>query len=475
MTTNFCQALYENLLRNPEQVCLVWPQPAGPPRRYTGQELLRAVAGFRQQLAAQGVRSGAAVLVAVPVSLELVAALLGVMAHGAIPVLPPAAVSPWQLVKLLRYHQIRTAAVSEAAARRYGWLLRLVGVRALRPSSVTASLTFLEQPVAVPADQAALVSHSSGSTGQAKAIRRSHRVLTAQHTVLKAVFPPWLGQRDFPLFPNVLLHNLAVGAVSILPDIPWGQLSQFRPEKVVQQLQDEQVETLTGNVFYFRSLGRLLSQQRQALPHVKAVGIGGSPVPEWLLQSLKICFPHATIYGIYGSSEAEPIAVRAAEDASASPRAGYYVGPVVAGLDCQLRPCGQLLLPEGRTVEAGEILVRGAHVAAAGWLATGDFGYFDEQNHLWLTGRQGNAEVVRGVQHYQVEHVLQHLSGVEQVAAKPYGQGFAVYVQGAATEAAVRAALEAEFPPGLCAHVHFRAHLPLDNRHLSKVRYAALR
>ena len=74
-------------------------------------------------------------------------------------------------------------------------------------------------------NQPALIAHTSGSTGQPKQIVRTHAVLSAQHAVLKAVFPPWPGQQDFPLFPNVLLHNLASGAASILPKVPWGNFT----------------------------------------------------------------------------------------------------------------------------------------------------------------------------------------------------------------------------------------------------------
>ncbi|MBG8555639.1 AMP-binding protein [Hymenobacter guriensis] len=475
MLSNFCHTIYENLRQHPGQACLVWPQPAGPARPYTGADILARTEAFRRQLTNAQVLPGQAVLIAVPVSVELVAALLGTMAHGAVPVLPPAGAGPLALLGLLRRHSIRQAAVGRALAGRYGWLLRLTGVQPLVPDLSTNPAVDVQPPMAVPPDQPALVSHSSGSTGQSKAIRRSHRVLTAQHEVLKQVFPPWPGQRDFPLFPNVLLHNLAVGAVSILPDVPWGRLADFDAARVARQLHSEGVETLTGNVFYFTHLSAFLRSQNHPLLRVRAVGVGGSPVPEKLLTELQKCFPHATIHGIYGSSEAEPIAVRTAGTSPAPPRNGYYAGPVVAGLECRLRKIGQLQLPNGQAYDVGEILVSGPHVAADNWLATGDFGYFDERQHLWLTGRQGNETLVQGVQHYQVEHVLQHLPGVERVAARAQGSGFAVFVQGRVVEETIRAALEAQFPPGLCRQVHFRAQLPVDARHLSKIRYAALR
>jgi acyl-CoA synthetase (AMP-forming)/AMP-acid ligase II len=245
---------------------------------------------------------------------------------------------------------------------------------------------------------------------------------------------------------------------------------------VVRQLQASKAETLTGNVFYFSALCRYLEQHPTALPAVRAVGVGGSPVPESLLQRLRACFTGAAVYVIYGSSEAEPIAVRQAT-AATDPRGGYCVGPVQAGLSCQLRPLGQVQLPDGSRYEVGEVCVQGPHVAAepGTWLPTGDFGYFDVQGLLWLTSRLGNEALHQGVQHYQVEHVLYGVPGVSRVAARATATGFDVYFEGPATETAIRATLSEHFPAGLCNRILRRPHLPVDGRHLSKILYEQLR
>ena len=166
--------------------------------------------------------------------------------------------------------------------------------------------------------------------------------------MLKEIFPPWPGQRDFPLFPNVLLHNLAAGTTSVLPALPWADLAAFSPARIARQLLTQAVETLTGNVFYFQRLLPVLQEQPGGFPLVRAVGIGGSPVPEWLPHALQIVFPNATIYLIYGSSEAEPIAVRPVTGAgqnptqnpAQNPALGYAVGPVHPSLELHLEPLG---------------------------------------------------------------------------------------------------------------------------------------
>lgn len=482
MSANFYAHIAATLRAQPAATLLTWPAltlaEAGsehvPSLYNSGAEIAAAVAAVRQRLTAAGVQPGQRVLLLVPVSFELIGALLGVLAHGAVAVLPPAKSSPAQLLQLARHGQVAAVVLASAPVIGLRLLGRLFGLKLLGAHTLAGDF-FELPPTAVPPDQPALITHTSGSTGQPKQIVRTHAVLSAQHAVLKAIFPPWPGQQDFPLFPNVLLHNLAVGAASVLPKVPWGNFADFYPPLVVEQLLDFEVQTLTGNVFYFQKLLPELRQQPGGFPAVRALGVGGSPVPEWLGQELQAVFPQATIYVIYGSSEAEPIAVRPLSIAAENPALGYAVGLVHPSLELHLETLGKLELPNGERRPVGEIQVRGPHVAstaAGGWLRTGDFGYFAADGQLYLTGRSGNESLRHGVQHYQVEHVLQHLPGVRRVAARPVAAGFAVYVQGEATEAAVRAALARHFPAAVCAEVHFRAELPVDHRHHSKIRYA---
>ncbi len=517
MHPNFAERLFAELRRQPAREVLRWPaaRPGAAPASVSGAALLARVQAWQQALESSGpVPVGAPVLLAHPGSPELVAALLAVLGLGAVPVLPPAGASASVIYRLLKAEGIRLAVVAPGTRRRLGWLGRLLGCRCVAAAAAAdyeATPTTRPPALATPTlrpvslEQPALISHSSGSaSGRPAAVRRSHRVLQAQHEALRRQFPPWAGQRDFPLFPNVILHNLAVGALSIVPDLPLGRLAQLDPARIAAQLAAERVETLTGNVFYFARLVAHLQLHPAVFPAVRALGIGGSPVPESLLAAVQRCFPRATCHVIYGASEAEPIAVRTVAGPAPDPRLGYCVGQPHAGLKISLRqprPVWQpaarpeLVAAEGRpqaargpaffaaledelpSYQAGEILVRGPHVAAPNgpetWLATGDFGYFDAAGQLWLTGRRGAAQPVRGVGHYQLEHHLRHLPGVAQVAALPRADGaaFDVFFVGMTTAEGLRAATEAAFGPGLLGRVQQRDQLPLDGRHFSKLRY----
>ena len=500
---NFAERLFAALQRQPEQEVLRWPtgRSGAAPTSLSGAALLARVVAWQQALEATGpLPLGAPVLLAHPSSPELVAALLAVLGLGGVPVLPPAGAGLSTLYHLLQAEGITRLVVARGTRQRLGWLGRLVGCRCVAaPAETEVTPTLKPMPVLRPVcpEQPALLSHSSGSlSGQPTAVRRSHRVLQAQHEALRTQFPPWAGQRDFPLFPNVILHNLAVGTCSIVPDLPGGHLGQLDPARLAAQLLTERVETLTGNVFYFEQLLAHLAQHPATFPRVRALGVGGSPVPEGLLVALRRCFPRAACHVIYGASEAEPIAVRTVGGPALDPRRGYCVGRPHADLAIRLHqaqpvwqpgapvldlgpPQGPLATDAPHPYQAGELLVRGPHVAqpAGAWLATGDVGYFDDAGQLWLTGRRGAAALVRGVGHYQLEHYLRQLPGVTQVAALPCADGtaFDVWVAGDISAAAVLATSEAAFGPGLVARVVLRARLPVDGRHLSKIRYDLLR
>ena len=474
---NYYRFIDQTLRRTPDKVCLIWPEGSGPAQEITGRMLLSQVAAYRALLHRSGVGPGDAVLLASPVSRPIITLLLAIMAHGAIPVLPPASATIPTLLRLLFRHRVRGLVLARKLPVVAGWLLRLRGIRLIPVRDIAPDASGAwALPTAVSPDQPALISHSSGSTGIPKAIRRSHRVLTAQHNALEHAFPAWSGQRDLPLFPNILLHNLATGTTSILPDLAGFRLTALQPEVIIRQITSQQAGTMTGNVFYFRQLLACLHSHPQIFPAVRAIGIGGSPVPDNLCLALKPFFPEATIYIIYGSSEAEPITVRAVHDDMPDPAMGYNVGTIHPAIAVKIDPMGQINGPAGETCTVGEILVRGAHVAApAGtWLATGDFGYLRNDRSLILTGRKGNETIRSGVQHYQIEHVLYHVPGVDRVAARSTAAGFTVFVEGTASADTLRHALQLNFPDTTADRILFRDSLPVDDRHQSKIRYEQL-
>lgn len=473
---NFYNYIHSTLIKEGNDELIVWPQQAlNKASSHTNKDLIQSISNYRQQLLQKNVRRGETVLLAMPVSIAAIYALLAIQSIGAIPVLPPAKPGLLMLISVIRKQKIKTVITEKNTGKLFSLALKCAGIQYMQLNN-KGSGTALWEPVLVPAEQAALITHSSGSTGKPKAIYRSHGVLSAQHLVLKNVFPPWPKQRDFPLFPNIILHNLAAGVTSILPSVPGFQIEHFNPATIVEQLHCQQIQTLTGNVFYFKKIIEHLKKNPLSFPLIKAVGIGGSPVHESLAHSLRQCFTNADCYIIYGSSEAEPISVRKVNNTAEHPLNGYAVGKPYEGLCVRVNATTEIQTANA-IYAAGEIEVKGAHVATAekdGWLKTGDVGYLNSNNHLYLTARKGNERPHKAVQHYQAEHLLLQQKGVEKAAVLSASAGFIVFIEGIVTKQEIRDTLNNNLPPGIIKDVRFKTRIPVDARHHSKILYNKL-
>lgn len=457
---NFCELLFP-----------FWREPAKAaelalsygPREYTHLQLSQRVSAIARTL-----KAGERYL---PGDSDLDAALtmaLGCMHAGAVAVFPPAGLSPWALGALLQKQKINAFICTKPPKM----ILRLISLLSGRPI-LRVNLDEkapLMAPSSPPGEGLALVSYSSGSTGNPTPKYRSHASLIAQHLAIKKAFPPYSGQRDSPLFPNVLLHNLAVGVPTFLSPAAGKNLLEFEPEQAWHWLIEKRITSLTANRYFIERLHFWAQSLRKQAPELRDVGLGGSPIPEKSLAAARALFPNARIFVIYGATEAEPIALREWKE-SYPPEAGYAVGKPVEEIELRLDDCQSVRSPWGPK-QAGAISLRGVHVNApkGQWLATGDYGYLHE-DQLFLTGRAGNHQVHDGWMHYQLEHALINHPAIEQAAAIAREDSFQLYYQGALDLASCRSLL----PPD-CAGLKISKgrQLPVDPRHFSKVLYRKL-
>lgn len=444
-------------------------------QRHTAKELIQGIAACQHSLAENGIVAGQKIALLFPVGIQFVHGFIGAMAYGAIPVLAPSGATILQLLGLMRKQRIKIALTAVQVPLFIRSILGCFGIKVIVVEDKGSQHTTFEVNPVAP-NQAAFITHSSGSTCDFKVIARSHQILTAQHLAIKQSFPPFEGQRDFPLFPNILLHNLAIGVPSILPALPRFQLLNMEADTIIEQLIKEEINTLTGNLYYFRKLYTALKKQGKSISTVKALGIGGSPIPNQFAYALKEVFPDASIYIIYGSTEAEPISMQLVEQGIDQPEKGYLVGSFHPAITWRIVPQYRLII-NGQAIDAGEVEVQGEHVVPAvdGWLQTGDIGYVDDAGKLYLTARKGNEQVYNGFQHYQVEHLLQHELGIHPVAAVASDQGFAIYVEQVSSIDKIKEHLAKRITSLAINNVICIPKLPVDTRHYSKIRYTTLK
>lgn len=388
------------------------------------QRIDRTALGLRRLGLAPGDRA----IVMIPMSIDLYVAMLAVLELGAVAVF----VDPW-----IGRRQIASFA---AFASPRAWLgiprshlLRLMDAPLrLIPFTVTTgwrvgplpgrrTLAELEKTEGdgevhpVDRDDPALITFTSGSSGEPKGANRTHRFLLAQHEALAAEFPAEEGDVDMPMFPVFALNNLASGVPSVVPAMDFRRVDRVDAGRVLAQMRRHGVTTCTASPPFFDRLAAELGRGGTR-PAVRRILTGGAPVSDAQLRDWRRAFPETEILVVYGSTEAEPVAHLSAEERlSASQSPGFCVGRPserVRAKVVRIHDGPIELGSEGWTGwdlpagEIGELVVSGDHVCrdyyqnprairenkiadpdGVIWHRMGDTGSFDSEGRFWIAGR----------------------------------------------------------------------------------------
>ena len=383
----------------------------------------RLAAGLR----AQGLRSGDRVVVLLPVDEDLYALALALLSCGMVTVLIDPAVGLLRLDRALR--QTRPSAViSTTAFFRLRWIwptLWQIPHKICRGGSGLGLRSYdvlldpatedLDQPTEASGpsspDDTALLTFTSGSTGQAKAVERAHRTLLSQHHALRQHLPYQTKAVVLTEFPVVVLHNLACGVETVL--------AHSDPKVRLEQIRRRGVTTLCAAPAFLEELAEEVEADGGGGESVREIFVGGAPVSPGLCRQLLEAFPNAQGRIVYGSTEVEPIASISFDEAMDAEGEGYVVGQAVPGIEVTLgdpKFSNENSLSDGAQKvrgDLGEVWVRGARVARSyagrtqdpqrspirdaeglSWFRTGDLARFDDLGRLWLLGRVGD-EVCR--------------------------------------------------------------------------------
>lgn len=523
---NFASLVLRHADTNPSRTALILPQEWDDSGATVSESIAygplgRRVAAFSRGFEKAGWIRGDRVVVMIPLSIDLYAFVLALMASGMTPVLIDAGMGVRKVLQAIDTAKPR-AIVSVGALLKYRWVLPPLwplqkyardcsgfGLRPLGTLLATPDPSF--SPVDCEDDEAALITFTSGTTGRPKGADRTHRLLTEQHLALDANFPSEPGEVDLPCFPVVALHDLACGNTAALPPVDLRQPADVNPKAVIAYARKIGATTLSGAPAYVSRIADELCESRQTLPSIRAVYVGGAPVSRKLASRVSEAFPDADCQIIYGSTEAEPIAHVSMDEATKAVGDGHIVGPAVEQVNLvlatlargpiELGPNGldEFRCPQG---ELGEVLVAGRHVvrryvddqvataankifASDGtvWHRTGDLGRLDEHGRLWLTGRVDDAIQSRGrtLQPFPIEEQINALDGVVRSALVEHsgsdGGEVAIQTSPGSRKAAVVKRVEGLLTDLELGQLPVRTVklIPVDRRHNSKIDRPALR
>ncbi|TAF99722.1 MAG: hypothetical protein EAZ44_10025 [Cytophagia bacterium] len=267
----------------------------------------------------------------------------------------------------------------------------------------------------------ALITFTTGSTDLPKGAIRTHGILYAQLKALSNKINPEKNEINMTSLPIMLFINLAAGITSVIPKAKLRRLHLLKPPKILAQMSVYKINSLIASPFFIKKIAEYVIDNQIGTSQIKKVFTGGAPIFTQEAQLYLKAFPKAIIQIVYGSTEAEPISSILAQDISTNQSENIYttqglsVGKIDINANVKILSLGNnsltindlqdfkknSLLP----YQVGEIIVSGHHVSkhyfnnplaekqnkiwidGVCWHLTGDSGYIDDNNFLFLTGR----------------------------------------------------------------------------------------
>ncbi len=480
-------------------------EPGGPALIHDGRsvsydELLNEVRKTAGGLRARRIGKGDAVLVLLPMSIELYTAVLALFYLGAVPVFLDAWSGRRRLAACLKVVPCKALIGSEKILW-LSWLfapLRRIAIRTT-PRSLSRG-NAVGEPAEVDADDTALVTFTTGSTGSPKAADRTHRFLKAQLNALRPILPKGRNM-SFTSLPIVVLLQLAMGKPTVLPPARYRMKRPRSIRHLTEAIRRHEIADLVVSP----SVMALLADE-PSLPSVRHIITGGGPVFPDLARRIVAAFPRAQATIVFGSTEAEPISHIPASDVAAADAyvmqaLGLPVGPPDPSAAVRIIPWHDNAIPDMQALDfsrlclhpgtAGEIVVSGAHVLAhyvnnpeaeadnkirvdgSTWHRTGDVGRMDQEGRLHFLGRCQEMIYLsdRTIFPVIVADSLTAVPGISGAALFQKGDGIVVILEAASPPPSVRiAGILAGF--GIARpRVVITGSLPRDPRHRTKVDY----
>ncbi|MEE2664916.1 MAG: AMP-binding protein [Myxococcota bacterium] len=417
LSMNLVELIREPVRRVPERTAL----------RVAGQEMTygqvgEAVERCAAHLCQRGVGPGDSVALLDDCSPLLLAAILGAARIGAAAVPIHVELQLEELAEVLRGSDCGSLGIAGEPYREK--LSAALGRPALGVGDLLDTRPELETPaVCGDLDQLCVKLLTSGTTGLPKPIGFSHRTFTPRMSGFAGAFDadaPYA--RSLLCVPGVHIGGLGGLLVGLAGGNTLVIMQRFKAGEWLQQVERQRINM----VFLVPTmLRRILDHpdfDATDLSSLRAVSYGAAAAPVEMVEEMIRRFPDGVAFSnVYGQTETTGAITsfgprdHVLDDAGHLRRAGS-VGKLVPGVEHRLvDPESQRDVPPG---EVGELWVRSAFNAVAGWNRTGDLIRIDEQGYLYPVGRLSDT-INRGGEKFgpvEIESALRRHPGVADVA-----------------------------------------------------------
>lgn len=260
----------------------------------------------------------------------------------------------------------------------------------------------------------AIITFTSGSTGIPKTIVRTHQFLLNQYNIISSTLNYQSLTVDLGFLPIFTLANIATGITTVIPNTSLKNMGKINAKNIVKQIEKFKVNSMTVSPVVLSQILEYAHKYKIKLKSLKTIHIGGGPVFPSMLPYINEF--DANVYIVYGSSEAEPISIISWEKMLSLRNKitlgyGLPVGKIINDISLKIInddiPLLNTTLDTKSSFKVGEIIVTGdnvlkgyykgvgdkenkINVKGVIWHRTGDCGYIDDNNILWLLGRKNS-------------------------------------------------------------------------------------
>jgi acyl-coenzyme A synthetase/AMP-(fatty) acid ligase len=388
LTTNCVQLFLAQSRQHPDRPA-IW-EPSGATVSFAA--LAQQAAAVQAGLRAAGVGPGDEVLLFGRLGARLYAAVVAILAAGATVLF----VEPWMPLPRIAH----VVAARRPKAFVADWLGRLWGLRSAAIRAVPRWISLRSLATSggadldvegVAAEQAGIITFTSGSTGRPKGVVRPHGYLDASLKILDGnLHISRHPGADLCIFANFTLVNLGLGKPTLLLGPDWSERTLRRVAALAGELAPS---SLTCGPAFLTALLASGAAPRS----LRNIHVGGALTDCALFEQAFAAWPEADVEHVYGSTEAEPVAVGSAREAVARSRAAgrhqaLWIGRTIPEISARhesdgLWVAGPNVCPA--YVMADDADARNKRRDAEGrlWHAMGDRLERDPDGSLWYAGR----------------------------------------------------------------------------------------
>ncbi len=280
--------------------------------------------------------------------------------------------------------------------------------------------------VDIEPDDAAAILYTSGTTGQPKGVVLTHRNLVANAlSGFTNISKDGVQETQLSILPLAHAYGIISSNVSFLNGAQSVMQPRFDPTAVLKAIERYKISSFAGVPAMFVALLYAPDADKYDTSSLTYCVSGSAPLPLAILTAFEQKF-HCKILEGYGLSEAS--AMLTGHSITMLQKPGS-VGKAVEGVDLRIVDDNDQSLPKG---EVGEIIARGSNIMQGyyqlpaetsltmrnGWLHTGDMGYLDEDDYLYIVERKKDLIIRGGFNVYprDIEEVLNNHPAVLESA-----------------------------------------------------------